>query len=242
MHATSLTRTASISLSVSALLLSAALAACTTGTDSPGGAASPVDSTRSATPTASAPAGGTGIPAGALLQPPDVSGAKPQPLEDGEFPHIRPLRPCDNGRYPSDSTRTDAVAVRYNLELTGANGPEPSVVTEFVGRHSPGGAAAQFKEIGEALKRCPGDLAKGQRKWTVLGDGLAGDESMLVRIDWKVAYADEKPEDVSHYSALARVGDVIVVVTDLGWENLSGSEELVRDLIGKAVPRVQAIS
>jgi hypothetical protein len=130
--------------------------------------------------------------------------------------------------------------VKY-LPEPSSGGEIPSVVTEFVGRHAPGGAAAQFQEIGEALKRCPGGLGEDQRRWTILGTPDAGDQSVLVRIDQKESYADEKKETVSRYAALARTGDVIVVVADLGWENTGGSEKLVRDLIGKAVDRAGTI-
>ncbi len=168
-----------------------------------------------------------------------MGGAKPRPVDKGEFAHVRPLRPCGDDRYPSDASRRDAVAVSYFLEP--ARGDSPSVVVQFVGVHAPGGAAEQFDDVREALRRCPGGLGQGQRRWTVLGSDLAGDESVLVRIDQQVSYGSGKPKTLSHYSALARVGDVIVVVTDLGWEVGGGSEELVRDLIGKAVQRARTI-
>lgn len=235
-------RTAPVRLAACASLLGASLAGCTAGTDAPGGPASAptvaAAGTASATPEPSA--GGSGIPAGALLQPADVRDAEPEPLPEGEFSYLRPLRPCGEERYPSDSSREDAVAVRYVPEPA-SGGEIPSVVTEFVGRHAPGGAAEQFEEIGAALKRCPGGLGEGERRWTILGSPNAGDQSVLVRVDQKESYADEKKETVSRYAALARVGDAIVVVADLGWENTGGSEKLVRELIGKAVQRAGTI-
>ncbi|MEU4427498.1 hypothetical protein AB0F81_43315 [Actinoplanes sp. NPDC024001] len=227
-----------IRLTAGAGLLCAALAACDSGTDS---AAAPAGSSSAApSVTTSAGAPPTGIPGAALLQPADVSGAEPVPLEKGELSHVRPLRPCGDDPYPSDDTRTAAVAVRYVMEPT-ADGKAPTVIAEFVGRHTPGDAAGQFDEVQAALERCPGGLGEGERQWKVLGTGLAGDESVLVRIDQKVSYADEKPETVSHYAALARVNDAIVVVTDLGWEDIGGSEEMVRGLIGKAAERAGTI-
>jgi hypothetical protein len=225
-----------------ALLLCAALAACDSGAAS--------TDTATATPATPPPASGTpspsptgasSIPANALLQAADVNSAEPTPMEEGESAHVRPLRPCGDDPYPSDGTRTDAVAMRYFVE-PGATEEAPTVLVEFVGLHEPGGAAAQFGDIGAALRRCPGGLGEGEHRWTVLDNGLAGDESMLVRIDQNVRYADEEPSTVSHYAALARAGDVIVVVTDLGWENTGGSEKLVRELIGTAVRRAGTIS
>jgi hypothetical protein len=235
-------RTAPLRLAAFVSLLGVPLAGCAAGTDAPSGSASAPAAaaleTTSATPEPSA--GASGIPASGLLQPADVREAKPEPLPEGEFAHLRPLRPCGDERYPSDSSRADAVAVKY-LPEPSSGGEVPSVVTEFVGRHAPGGAAAQFQEIGEALKRCPGGLGEDQRRWTILGTPNAGDQSVLVRIDQKESYADENKETVSRYAALARAGDVIVVVADLGWENTGGSEKLVRELIGKAVERAGTI-
>ncbi|WP_212994920.1 hypothetical protein [Actinoplanes auranticolor] len=239
-------RTTSVRLAACASILGVSLAGCTSGTDSPAGSASASAPTVTGSETSTAnpqpsSTGGSGIPAGALLQPADVRDAEAQPLPEGEFSHLRPLRPCGDERYSSDGSREEAVAVRYFIEPP-AGGDVPAVVTEFVGQHAPGGAAEQFKEIGDALKRCPGGLGEGQRRWTVLGTPSAGDQSVLVRIEQKESYADEKKETVSRYAAMARVGDVIVVVTDLGWENTGGSEKLVRDLIGKAAQRAATIS
>jgi hypothetical protein len=222
---------------VTALCLSSA--GCDTG------AASPATSAPPAAPVSATPASGTsnpddpattGIPAGALLQPSDVRGAEAEPLGNGELAHLRPLRPCGDDPYPSDGSRRDAVAVRYVLEPE--PGDAPSVVAQFIGLHAPGGAAAQFDDMTDALRRCPGKLAEGRRRWTVLDTGLAGDQSALVRVDQRIRYSDEGPKTVSSYAALARVDDAVVVVADLGWEATGGSEKLVRELIGTAVRRV----
>ncbi|MEU8244002.1 hypothetical protein AB0C07_37590 [Actinoplanes missouriensis] len=185
-----------------------------------------------ALPGASPSAGSAGIPASALLQPADVGGAKAEKLPEGEFAHVRPLRPCGDEPYPSDRLRTAAVAMRYMVRSD--EGTVPTIVTEFAGR---GGAAEQFADIRAALDRCPGGLGEGQRRWSVIGSGIAGDESVLVRIDERFSYADEEPATVSQFAGVARSGDMLVVVADVGWENLGGSEDLVRDLTGKAVRR-----
>ncbi|GIE80593.1 hypothetical protein Aph02nite_65430 [Actinoplanes philippinensis] len=215
-------------------LLGLSMTACTAAepavTTSPAAQTSPAASTRAAA--------ADGIPAGALLQPADVGGVQAEPLDQGEYAHVRPLRPCGDDRYPSDGSRTDAVAVQY--AVPGAEqGSTPSVVIEFVGRHEPGGAAAQFRDIGAALDRCPGGLGEGQRKWEIVE---SDDDSMLIRIGQRFAYADEKPATVNHYAALSRVNDAVVVVADLGWENSDGSEKLVRDLIAKAEQRAATVS
>ena len=225
-----------------AVLLSVSLTACASGTGVP--ASSSSSSSPAGTPapessSATAP-GPSGIPAGGGLPGPAGRGAHPHPWACGPGAPRGPLRPCgDNDTYPSDSTRTAAVAMSYFAEPDAA-GTSPTVLVEFVGRHARGGAAAQFDDIQAALERCPGKLGEKQRRWTVLDTDVAGEESVLVRIDETFSYGDEKPKTVSDYAAVARTGEWIVVVTDTGWENIGSSESLVRDLIGKAVQRAGA--
>ena len=227
-------QTASLRLAASAGLLSMSLVACSSDTDKSGPA---TGSSSAAAGFGAAPTSAAGIPAEALLQPADVRDAKAEPLATGEFSHVRPLRPCGSARYPSDTSRASAVAVRFTTAGTEQEST-PTVVVEFIGRHQPGGAAEQVSDIKAALKKCPGGLAEGQRRWTVLE---SGDDSVVVRIDQKFSYADEEPSTVSHYAAMARVDDAVVVIADLGWENLAGSEKLVRDLIIKAEERAAAV-
>ncbi|WP_430784131.1 hypothetical protein [Actinoplanes sp. G11-F43] len=221
---------------VGAGLLSATLTGCASGSAgaAPGGdVPSPVAASAESTTAAAV----SGIPAEALLQPADVRDATGEPLEQGDFSHVRPLRPCGSDPYPSDSTRTDAVAMRFTVPGAEA-GSTPSTVVQFVGRHQAGGADKQFTEIGAALAECPGGLGKDQHKWTIVE---SDDDSVLVKIEQRFGYADEDPATVAHYAALATVNDAVVVVADLGWENMDGSEQLVRDLIDKAEDRAEII-
>jgi hypothetical protein len=204
-----------------AVILSVSLAACASGTGE-------------GSPSTGVSTGSNGV--STSTKPPGPGTSTSDAAGTSDIP-ASALRPCgDSDPYPSDDSRTAAVAVSYAPGSGGA-GTVPNVFVEFVGRHAPGGAADQFDEINKALRRCPGSLAEKKRRWTKLGTDIAGDESVLVRIDQRMSYGDEEPETVSDYAALARTGDMIVVVADIGWENLDGSEKLVRDLIGKAVRR-----
>ena len=231
-------------MSAGALLVSVSLAACgadASGSSSATGRSSPPDGVTASSKAPASDAPEAGIPAAALLQPSDVRDAEPEPLKEGVLGHLRPLRPCgDSDAYPSDDSRTAAVAVSYAVG-PGSGEIAPTVLVEFLGRHSPGGANDQFDEISEALRRCPGSLAGKQRRWTVLDTDVAGDESVLVRIDQKMTYGDEEPDTVSDYAAVARTADMIVVVTDTGWENSNASETLVRELLDKAVQRAGTV-
>ncbi|WP_092551097.1 hypothetical protein [Actinoplanes derwentensis] len=166
-----------------------------------------------------------------------MRGATAEPLANGEHAHVRPLRPCGTKPYPSDSTRTDAVAVQYTVPGI-PQGATPFTVVEFVGRHKTGGAAAQFTEIRAALAKCPGGLGKDQFKWTVVE---SDSDSVLVKIEQKFSYGDQEPAVVAQYAALSMVNNSVVMVADLGWENTGGSEELVREFIVKAEKRAAAI-
>ncbi|MEE6261543.1 hypothetical protein [Plantactinospora sonchi] len=174
------------------------------------------------------------IPASALLQPEDLNGVRLEPVPEGDSAHLRPLRPCE-ARYPSDTTRTAAVAMRAYVS-PGA-GQTPQVILQYVGLH-PGQAETAFDEISDAVRGCPGSLKAGQHRWEVAGTGVAGDESLLVRISERVTYGDTSV--VTTPAVVARVGDHVTVVADLGWENSDGDESDVRRLATKAVERLRA--
>ncbi|WP_159104463.1 hypothetical protein [Plantactinospora sp. BB1] len=207
---------------------------------SPGGG--PVTaSTGPATSAPSRPAGspspsaGQVIASSALLQPEDLGGARLEPLPEGDNAHLRPTRPCAEP-YPSDATRSAAVAMRAYVS-PGQN-ETPRVVLQYVGLH-PGHGGAAFAEIAAAVRRCPGGLGAGQHRWEVAETGVAGDESMLLRVSARFSYGDEDVVSTTP-AVLARVGDHVTVVADLGWESASGAEPYVRDLAAKAVERLRA--
>ena len=68
-------------------------------------------------------------------------------------------------------------------------------------------------------------LGNPQQQFTSIH--VAGDESVLVRIDERFSYGDEEPATVSDYAAVARTGDMIVVVTDTGCEVLTARKAVV---------------
>ncbi|MEE6261542.1 hypothetical protein [Plantactinospora sonchi] len=221
------------------------LAGCTTDSGV-GPAATGGPSTTPATPAAAATSpssstpspspGTTDVIAGsALLQPEDLNGARLEPVPDGESAHLRPARPCD-ARYPSDRTRTAAVAMRAYVSQ--GDGYTSHVVLQYVGLH-PGHAETAFDEIVDAVRQCPGSLGTGQQRWEVAGTGVAGDESLLLRVSERFNYGDDV-HVVTTPAVIARVGDHVTVVADLGWENAGGSEPELRLLAAKAVERLRA--
>ncbi|MDG4786646.1 hypothetical protein O7626_12005 [Micromonospora sp. WMMD1102] len=175
------------------------------------------------------------IPSSALLRPEDLGGAKLEPLPAGDNAHLRPARPCGTP-YPGDATRVAAVAMR--AYVSPAANETPRVVLQYVGLH-PGHADSAFAEIVAAVRRCPGSLDPGKHRWEAAGTGPAGDESLLLRVSARFDYGGDEAVTTTP-AVVARVGDHVTVVADLGWENASGDESFVRNLTAKAVERLRS--
>ncbi|GAA0924599.1 hypothetical protein Vau01_060370 [Virgisporangium aurantiacum] len=196
------------------------------------------------TVTASASARATGpIPSAGLLRPSDLSGAAMAPVDGDVGRDLRPPRPCGDA-HPSDPARQASIAM--TAPMTPANGPGgtvPSVILETIVRYSPGSGAQAFAELRSALQRCPGAIGQGRRNWEIVGDVDAGDEALLFRTSVQTTYGDSPDLTIQTWPvAVARTGDDLVLVGDLGWENMSGEEPVVRTLIATAVDRLRAAS
>jgi hypothetical protein len=205
------------------------LAACGEGSPS-----TPVATT--ASPTRSAGP----IPAAALLQPSDLNGATMRPVDGDVGKDLRPPRPC-GGTHPSDPARRESIAMTAPVTpATGPGGTVPSVILETIVRYNPGSGAQAFAELRSALQRCPGAIGKDKRNWEILD---AGDEMLVFRTSKQTTYGDSPDLTTQTWpAAAALVGDDVVLVADLGWENMSGEEPAVRSLITQAVLRLRATS
>ncbi|MBA3488130.1 MAG: hypothetical protein H0T78_01060 [Longispora sp.] len=102
-------------------------------------------------------------------------------------------------------------------------------------RYRPGGAATYLTELRADLARCSSVAGK---KWTLLGTASASNESLLIRTTEVGGYQDSS-RSIDHYITVTRVGDVLLVVADMGWEMASGSEQTVRSLTTAAVNRAR---
>jgi hypothetical protein len=214
-----------------------ALTACST--DGTGPSASPAPTSTTGEPAPSASAQEATIPAAALLQAADLGGVSPEPARDAAQ-HLRPPRPCSEPN-PSDSARVSSTAV--TAALTPATGQQgtPSVILETIVRYRHSVGPQAFSELTTALRRCPGELGKNKRRWEVVGDLRAGDEAILFRTTTQFVYGDETNlVTTTTPVGVARVGDDIVLVADLGWETTGGDESRVRRLVVTAVERLRA--
>jgi hypothetical protein len=174
------------------------------------------------------------IPAAALLQPEDLRGATPTPVTDDYWSAMRPPQPCADAPYPSAALRR---ADRAVSALIGVD-DRPTVVMEHVATYRSNGAHRYLRELRRALAACDG-LDQHDPHWTVLGTGVAGDESLVLRLREYIDFADTYKDS---YLVVARVGRVLVVLADTGWETAGGHLALVRELSTTAVRRAAILN
>lgn len=173
-----------------------------------------------------------GIADEAMLQPADLHGARTGTLGDDSWAQLRPPQPGVEGTYPSSALRHCDRTVTAVLGVS----QTPTVIVEYVAAYRADGARRYLRELREALAACHGDDRQGGR-WTILSAGLAGRESLRLRLRESFRYAGETVTQDT-YVAAARAGRVLVVVIDAGWETGDGHRELVEELITPAVRRV----
>jgi hypothetical protein len=220
---------------VAATLALVAVSACKVTSE--GGAAAAPSTSISA--SGSVPAGT--IPTAALLQPADLNGAEMKPVDGDAGKALRPPRPCGDA-HPSDPARVaSTAATAVHPSAGGGESTAPSVILETIVRYRPGSGAQAFDELMAAIARCPGTAGADTREWQSLGPLDAGDEAVLFRTSTQVRADDQATLAPWTWPvAVARVGDDLVLVADLGWETMNGEETTVRSLITAAVQRVRA--
>ena len=170
------------------------------------------------------------IPAAALLQPADLGGATPGPVTEDLWPGLRPPQPCSGAALDSAAFVQDQRAMSVMIGF----GELPTVVMQHVATYRVDGAERYLAELRRNLAACGGDTG-----WTVLATGVAGDESMLLRLREWVDYAETTKNT---YVLVSRVGSAVMVLADTGWEAGNGHESLVRDLSAAAVRRAAVVS
>jgi hypothetical protein len=174
------------------------------------------------------------IPDAALLQPADLGGSTPEPFADEHWSALLPPQPCTGATYPSAALR---VAGRSVNALVGVNERANSVL-EHVATYRSDGARRYLRELRRGLSACTGPDHQ-QARWTVLATGVAGDESLLLK---RRVYTDYAESYHNSYLVVARVGRVLVVVADIGWETASGDRAFARELGRKAVRRAAVLN
>lgn len=215
--------TAALAVGVTAFALAVAVVQPATA------AARPPQVTASIRPAAARPA----IPDAALLQPQDLGGVVPTEVTDDYWSALRPPRPCADRPYPSTALRRADRAVSAVIGVD----DRPTVVVADVAVYRAGGAHRYLRELRRHLATCDG-LDQQNARWTVLASGVGGgEESVLLQRREYIDYADTYKNS---YVLVARVGRVLVVVADTGWETAGGHKSVVTDLSKVAVRRAAA--
>jgi hypothetical protein len=166
------------------------------------------------------------VPAAAMVQPEDLNGADTTAVTDDYWSALRPPQPC--GPYASAALRRSDRAVQAMIGV----GDRPTVILNDVATYRSDGAHRYLKDLRKGVTACGGE-------WSVLGTGVAGDESLLLR---RREYIDYAGTNKDTYVVVARTGHALVVVADTGWETGSGHESLVRSLSAAAVRRAAVVN
>jgi hypothetical protein len=187
------------------------------------------------------------IPDQALL--PELRGKVTHYLADpAEVPFLKPPRPCGADAYASDRDRIASRVAAAVLSQDTPSGPSPADVLEYIARYDEGsgGAEAYMNELRRDLDRCPGTIGareRGEYEWSRLGSDFAGDESLLLRIRARYKVDDSTTITGRYYLAVARVGNVVAVVGDFGWEGDAGpSARYAQDLGVRAAETARTVA
>lgn len=174
------------------------------------------------------------IPGEAFLQPEDLGGSPTNPADDELRPYLRPAQPCaPRGGYPALGQRraSGAITALYPVADT-----RPTVILEDLGVYRGDGSSRYLRQLRQAIG-ADGVCGDATGRWTILDQGIAGRESLLIRLAEQIEDYDGNLIIRNTYLVVARVGSVVVTLADLGWEIGDGHEAIVRDLAPLAVRR-----
>lgn len=165
-----------------------------------------------------------------MLQTIELHAATRTTVGDDSWAWLRPPEPCAEGAYPSAGMRLGSRTISAEVRFPGP----PALTVEYVAVYLPNGARRYVRDLHRAMDRCRGIDAQGS--WDILDAGVAGRDSLLLRLRHDVTHADRTAAR-NTYLAVARVGRVLVVVADVGGAAGDGRRELVEQLINPALRR-----
>jgi hypothetical protein len=90
-----------------------------------------------------------------------------------------------------------------------------------------------------AVTRC-GSGVDAAGRWRLLATGVAGRDSLLIRLQQKTEDLGGNVIIQSTYIVVARTGKAVVALADIGWEEGNGHPDIVRALAAPAVQRVKS--
>ncbi|WP_125806756.1 hypothetical protein [Actinoplanes sp. ATCC 53533] len=176
------------------------------------------------------------VPGSAFLQPEDLGGVAGRQVDDEYAKYLRPPLPGGAARYRSQAS----LRAEGTIVIDYPTADFHTTLVEHVGTYRGAGAARYLRELRRALPRCGGRTDEvGQ--WTVVRTGVAGRDSLLIRLRERWEYPDGQPLTHTTYVIVARVGRAVVVLADLGWEYASGNRATIQRLIGPALRRAATL-
>ena len=197
-------------------------------------------------PTTAPPSPAPSASASASLDPCSV-----QPAQC--YPPVRPWHeerlpaPCTQPSHPSDALiaqrRSESRSSYYDLAGQGT-----TMYAVTLTRYRSGGAAKYLAEVRTELARCrtvarTSDFGNATVTLTYrrVGTGLGGDESLLASRSYReVSEAQPGSSNPTYPIAMVRIGDVVAVVYDYGWEGSPSLPSRFDQFVADAVADLRA--
>ena len=155
--------------------------------------------------------------------------------------------PCTKPSHPSDALivqrRSESRSSYYDLAEQGTTLYEVTLT-----RYRAGGAAMYLAEVRTELARCRTvartsdfDNAKVTLTYRRVSMDIGGDESLLASRSYQyVSEAQPGPSNPTYPIAVVRIGDVVAVVYDYGWEGSPSLPSRFDQFVADAIAEVRA--
>lgn len=193
---------------------------------------SPSPSQSPVVPPATAP-----IPDSAFLQPPTdrthIPADKPRDGR-GAIPTL-----C-HADYASDALigrQRTRHYIYHHPDTPEGNVPD-GTVDQTIAVYRPGGAAAAMDEFRSAVAACPSD-ADGRVTYTVLTPYAVGDDAIVLEQKHFTKGVSGADLVLTAYTAIVRVGDVVTILFNVGWEEIDAESEATRVYAERAVTAIE---
>jgi hypothetical protein len=198
--------------------------------------------------TPSAPTSADATPTGEAL-PPDPCSFQPAQC----YPPVRQWHeerlpaPCTQPSHPSDALivqrRSESRSSYYDLAKQGT-----TMYSVTLTRYRTGGAAKYLAEVRTELARCrtvarTSDFNNAEVTLTYrsVSTGIGGDESLLASRSYRyVSETQPRLSNPTYPIAVVRIGDVVAVVYDYGWEGSPSLRSRFDQFVADAIAEVRA--
>ncbi|MEV4754944.1 hypothetical protein AB0J86_07505 [Micromonospora sp. NPDC049559] len=193
------------------------------------------------TPARNAPAGPPrSVPDRAfLVQPPNTQHGEPRM----EVRDVAVLPRLCGARYGSDGALAARRTMRHLYWLP--NSPDDAVphgtVFQTISTYRDRGAADFVDQLARAVRACPRETAGGlSRRYSLVEAGQRGDQALLIREEIDVTDVNGDPGGTMvRQTSVVRVGAVVTVLRDEGWEGADTVPSLLGEFTRLAVVAIR---